>query len=94
MAIAVFCSISRLVLGRLLFKITFNWRIIGDFSKASCWCSHALCIMLNGLMLEVGTVKWMLGLFDVVCDTLKLALIDFFCILRFSTVLVVGFCCE
>ncbi len=54
--------------------------------------------MLNGLMLEVGTVMWLFGLFDVACGTLKLALIDFFFFLlyrkRFSTVLVVGFCSE
>ncbi len=34
--------------------------------------------MLNGLMLEVGTVMWLFGLFDVVCGTLKLALIEYF----------------
>ncbi len=37
-----------------------------------------ICIVLNGLMLEVGTVMWLFGLFDVVCSTLKLAFIAFF----------------
>ncbi len=39
--------------------------------------------MLNGLMLEVGTVMWLFGLFDVACGTMKLALIDFFCLFVF-----------
>ncbi len=53
--------------------------------------------MLNGLMLEVGTVMcmWLFGLFDVVCGTLKLAFIDFPLFFaareRFSTVLTVVF---
>ncbi len=29
--LAVFCSLRRLLLGTLLFEISFNWRIIGDF---------------------------------------------------------------
>ncbi len=29
--LAVFCSLRRLLLATLLFEISFNWRIIGDF---------------------------------------------------------------
>ncbi len=59
-----------------------------------------ICITLNGMMLEVGTVMWLFSLFDVVRGTWKLAFIIhfffffffFFAGKRFSTVLVVGFC--
>ncbi len=64
--LAVFCSLRRLLLGTLLFEITFNcWRF-RHYLRAAF-----ICIMLTRLMWLVGTLMRLVGILDVVCGTLK-----------------------